>query len=1014
MARTRTQDAAAKSNAKAAAERRPSDEKRSILMKHQARKGAHVQWNPRVAVKGDSSQALNDAAAHAEANYGRNVIQQQQPRDMARKAPTRTYRTMGDVQSPEADAATSVRPAALTPAIVSPAAGAPAPEGRRLGSPGFQQSRRIFARPSASEETSMPVISPANPGREPRSSLLQPITARGSKRRRNSSSAFYQPESKRPCFHYDAREDLLRTLPQQPRVLQPAEIGALFMELREHLRDWSFRVFRFRLSATERRHWPMHELMTRFYPLFLTTRYIADGSQYGWRNFFTTPESRASLVYGVIGEYLREHVFNMPAFGLPPEVAKQIEDVDHEYLHYDAHVRSRHRALILQQALQDFDCIDARREASENLAATLIEILTPLLPPHVFFFNPDTQQFELSTGKEAQEYLASFRSRLARFIDIACTLRWCMTLTGHDGSIVRMAAPPQKGEKWYGDFDAPRDCVNKNMIYQTQSHGLVFGKRQREEEQVLKFPDGTADATGDESLPYRPLIKMTCFPRVEMVVPRGLDKEQLEDRNENGVVGEWRPIVPDMVRKSYEKDKGRWVSEDGEMRMAYIDRYDILSHHDVYLEHNFVEQSREQFIRQYYRQLKAQGKSSKSDGNGDEGNDDSSSVSSDSSTATDISNLSFEGLKDYDMRNSKQATQAWYRYTEKRRAAMKVRDKQCGWEYDLPQRLDRRETLEEAVADAEDLHGPTKRFHLSSHSIKEHLHSQARRIWNAIAPQGTNIENAAVLFATAALICYYKGYTLPSWLTDTVQNAHNITLSHVNLQLHSLWSQLHALPDLSTLNPAHIFHHSHDRLRSLLPHVKDTPQRTFIDNERHSLTTTGLPRNWSANLHTLWASTAEQLKSSMQEAKSASKNVIGGGGGRGAGTGNGMSAVTTPLTTAVLTTTTAVLTGTTTVSAPPLGGVVPGEGKAVGGKGKEKGGSGGIEKGKTKTSTKTSAKTKVKVNPASTSTKTETKTSTKMEKGKVTQTPTKGAVKGKLEETGKAKTGFGYWMGFGN
>ena len=184
---------------------------------------------------------------------------------------------------------------------------------------------------------------------------------------------------------------LLNGMCNDPRALELYEIQPLLDHIRNSIISFTEQYFSFELAQSERDIWPLHFLTTKYLPLLLTTQYIADGSQYGWRSLFTSSQTRPYLVAAIIGEYLKHHVFNATAFGFPEEVVEKLEDDDREYLHYDAFVRSKRGGLVMRVWFEELEREDMMRKAvgrlrscAEVLAEELLAVVEPLMPEKCF------------------------------------------------------------------------------------------------------------------------------------------------------------------------------------------------------------------------------------------------------------------------------------------------------------------------------------------------------------------------------------------------------------------------------------------------------------------------------------------------------------------------------------------------------------------------------------------------------------------------------------------------------
>lgn len=821
MVKTRTQQKQAE--AKAAANPRAATElatqrRISEFMKSTRVPGGRVKWSPEVAVKGGSPKALNDALTI--------LVDEAAPAAPKRSPgrPPNAQRLRGSNFRTSADLPTtpgSKASAAQSDRFVSTlAALQKAKSGVKSGLRDGPQQPPIFQEPPPTD----------NGNKGARSSLLESPKSTTGKRVRSASSDFYSPAQKRPHIDYDAVTDLDTTLVEQPRPLTVTQVSALFAELKKQLHQFAADNFGFDME--EPMDWPLHDLAEHYQPLLRISQFIADGSQYGWHNFFTMPESRSSLVYGIIGEHIRQHILAIPAFGLNQDDARLIENVDFEYLHYDAFTRVKRRASLLSDALSYDDWKNARATAVESLASQILDVLTPLLPPEIFSYDPTNRQYYLSETVQAEALRQDLQATLSTLLTKATSLSHSLILTGQNGSVVNIAPHIQKGEKWYGDYAAPQNCINPSMIHRTQAHGFPAIKKTRPFEETLTFGNGVADTDFDnDTKPYRPRVKMTCFPRVEIYVPHGPDREQLGQMHaqciSNGVSPasmpavlpdsntEIFPLVPEGVKDEYNRSKhGPWPEEEmGEMRMSYVDAYQHVSPHDVYLENHYVQETERDFVRKYqmkhakpitnrhrrYARLK--------DVNGDPNSDNDSTFSSSSSSDSSSSNGDSDPSP-----NTKRRTR--YRYlpghsTSRARALYKTQTRQhnrniintdslLGWRGAKPLPQQQRISLARAVEQARVAHASRSSllFRGIGGRLRLAAHDRVQKVWNTlIAPRGTGIENLTFLLAVAVAVCWYRGLNVPEWVVNKLSALRSITVDDITTQLSAAQSALASYPE---------------------------------------------------------------------------------------------------------------------------------------------------------------------------------------------------------------------------
>ncbi len=366
-----------------------------------------------------------------------------------------------------------------------------------------------------------------------------------------------------------------KTIRHQPESLTLEHVGPLFNYLTGSVRSFSNVHFSFTLTQEQREAWPLHQLSSSYLPLMLVAQYIADGSQYGWRNFFTTPASRAALVSGVIGEWVRQRLFNHTCFGMSAENVEKLENMDREYLHHDAFLRSKKRSTMVQDMLKEdpSGCSRALLEAVQELAEELMTVLTPLMPDSIFAYCENGRHFyEDTSSRAAVSARQEIKTGLTSIIAEAARLHRAIRVMSKDGTIVRIANAVQKGERYFES--APFEIINDKMVKDTKHHGLK-AEGKKVQEGILK-------------------IKMTCFPRVEAYVPHGPDYEQMvkkelrerqtlkdgEELDWDKVAGFW-PDLPEEIVREQERDHGK---DNVRKHGSYVTIYPRLAPHQVYCE----------------------------------------------------------------------------------------------------------------------------------------------------------------------------------------------------------------------------------------------------------------------------------------------------------------------------------------------------------------------------------------------------------------------------------------------
>lgn len=445
--------------------------------------------------------------------------------------------------------------------------------GRRLGSFGFQGGRRRSSSVSVNDSIL---------GKRSSVDDSQDSSEPNGKRRRLSQ----EQVSATVDAVIEQIPHFVTKLEDSPGLLRLYHVGPIFSHFQNEIQLFTEHYFDYAITPEQRSAWPLHELESRYLPLMLITQYIADGSQYGWRNFFTNSESRSVLASGIIGEWLSERVFNHTAFGFDSETIRQLEDMDREYLHFDAFTRSKKRAIMIKAFLaRDKRQVQSNLiKAGEELAEELLTVLEPLLPTF----------FASKQGHDVTALHDEIKDALTDLVTRAAIFHRAIRVLGEDGTLVRIAPAVQKGSQYYRT--APFIISNGAMVTKTKHHGISNGQ-----EGKLK-------------------IKMTCFPRVEAYVPHGPDAEELTqlehafktemiEKGEDDVAVEafdwedwahrtWpelpRDCVGDVQRTFYGKALSDEEGGDVKMLGAYVTTYPHLASHRVYCEWDVPETTKEQ------------------------------------------------------------------------------------------------------------------------------------------------------------------------------------------------------------------------------------------------------------------------------------------------------------------------------------------------------------------------------------------------------------------------------------
>lgn len=331
-----------------------------------------------------------------------------------------------------------------------------------------------------------------------------------------------------------ATDSLFKEILTTPRRLEIAHIGALFVQLQEDTQRLAQKHFYYDLTDEEEEVWPLELLKWHHKALMKSAAFLADGDKIGWRNLFTKKEHRIPLIMAIIAHMLNEQIFKHTAFSFTETTGlDQLQFVDEKYLHYDAFIRGKHRAILLNDLMArrsfPLDHQEGLIAASQTLVNNIYGLLEPLLPPHLFSpaRSKKTNLLDLRrplwqdpTGRlnklDPDEYdRASFYRQeilfdLKSLVQKSVALHLSVRLTASNGTVIKITRNPGKGSPYVGD--GPQILVN--------SHWCQSEPRQTNEELI---------------------VKMNCWPRVEAYVPHGVNLEEYEqaykDHLEYGVRG---------------------------------------------------------------------------------------------------------------------------------------------------------------------------------------------------------------------------------------------------------------------------------------------------------------------------------------------------------------------------------------------------------------------------------------------------------------------------------------------
>ncbi|KAK5049477.1 hypothetical protein LTR84_004406 [Exophiala bonariae] len=371
----------------------------------------------------------------------------------------------------------------------------------------------------------------------------------------------------------ETSEDILERILIAPERLSLVQMHIAFTGLQKESLQFAKKFFNFELSDEQIDAWPLPMLKYEYFGLKEIAKYLTDAEGSTWRELFTTPESRIALIHGTIGEYLKHHVFKATAFSFTGQLRERFEDLDRKYINHDAFVRNKKRASLLAKITRESNGFWlAHREnmfnASSLLAAELLTLFEPLLPPPMFdplvssrILLQDPSKFsftgsKLSTNdqRDADFLWSAMVHDLRTLVYKAAALHLSIRLSGHNGTNIRFLHHVEKGSPYHGP--ETMKCVNKRECHAQNP------RQQRTDDDEMK-------------------IRMTCWSHIEAVVPHGVDFEeyqqmQAEMQEQEGIgsqdtrtfeqmeryFGDRFPhLPPELTRR--DSDEEDWPREDG-------------------------------------------------------------------------------------------------------------------------------------------------------------------------------------------------------------------------------------------------------------------------------------------------------------------------------------------------------------------------------------------------------------------------------------------------------------------
>jgi len=307
---------------------------------------------------------------------------------------------------------------------------------------------------------------------------------------------------------------LLNILREHPQPLSLSQISDLFHVVQSHTeefaRTWYGRSNNGNVQEVVKNmlQFPIHDLELKYPALYLTTVNVldastTDGASHGWLKFFAHPDYRQYLVYAILGEWFTQRIFKDTAFGLPPtKQQKMHEDADTAYLYFDSFVRAKERSKLVAQFV-NAESTESTTEWLEREASKLAdELLTVLSPMHSCTSVADQQGRPQNKLGEIQR--KQMRHSLIDLISQCAALNWSIVRSGEDGTVIRIADRLENGKRFWPT--APMHCVNQDTM------------------------DRIPDASEQNAIP---VVKMTCWARIEAFVPHGLDMIQMAQIEEH-------------------------------------------------------------------------------------------------------------------------------------------------------------------------------------------------------------------------------------------------------------------------------------------------------------------------------------------------------------------------------------------------------------------------------------------------------------------------------------------------
>ncbi|KAK5948918.1 hypothetical protein OHC33_010004 [Knufia fluminis] len=439
-------------------------------------------------------------------------------------------------------------------------------------------------------------------------------------------------------------EYLLNLLRKRPMPLSLSQISGLFHVVQGLTEDFARTWFGptgnedMRAVVKDMLAFPIHDLELKNPALFFTAINVLDASTThgvadGWRRCFAHPDYRQYFVYAVLGEWFTQRIFKDTSFGLSDLAQDEMhEEVDKAFLHFESFIRAKKRGEVLDAYMGPEGADSAeetaqflKRQAAE-LADEILTVLEPMLPWNRVAGQQAGSREEVG---EMQEF--AMKVALVELISQCVALNWSIVRSGENGTIIRIADRIENGKRYWPT--APMHCINQDIF------------------------DKTRDQSAQNAVP---VVKMTCWGRVEAYVPQGPDMKEMakaEKQHVRDAVKRLKVEGKKINKKALDKIHANfcWKCTDAEL-------WPVLPQELWPIEHANRQKTKNRIRNAEWRQKleRRRARTSRPDDNGsdpddsgsgpdDNGSDpDDNSMSSSQSTSSESSNSSSSSTTDTD------------------------------------------------------------------------------------------------------------------------------------------------------------------------------------------------------------------------------------------------------------------------------------------------------------------------------------------------------------------------------